>query len=246
MIRNTRDVIPPRELDIYLPEKKIAVEFNGLRWHSLELGTEPGYHMSKSDECAAKGVFLLHIFENEWIWNKETTQKYIQAALGVFNRHEDAGGCMCQEIGKAEQDAFYAENSIAFHEDMPAVDLKKDGELLFCCQYEKRNSIIVVKNVISKSGVQTHEALDTCIDFIECTMQPKEIHVLINRRLQQIPKLTNYSVVKSKLIPPTKFFYTPTYKKHLIPEQGLSRDTEMLFTHFNAGHFLLTVKRQNS
>lgn len=73
VIRNTRDIIPPRELDMYLPEKKIAVEFNGLRWHSLELGTEPDYHMSKSNECAAKGVFLLHIFENEWIWNRKTT-----------------------------------------------------------------------------------------------------------------------------------------------------------------------------
>lgn len=246
VIRNTRDVIPPRELDIYLPERKTAVEFNGLRWHSLELGTELDYHMSKSDECAAKGVFLLHIFENEWIWNKETTQKYIQTALGVFNRHEDTNNCICQEIDSAEQNIFYAENSIAFHEDMPTIGLKKNGELLFCCQYEKQNGIIVVKNAISKSGVQTHKALDACIDLIEQTMRPKEIHILIDRRLQQMPKLTGYDIIESKSIPPAKFFYTLADKKHLIPEQSLSQDASVMFTHFNAGYFLFTVKRQNA
>lgn len=36
ILRNVRNVITPKELDIYLPDKKVAIEFNGNFWHSVE------------------------------------------------------------------------------------------------------------------------------------------------------------------------------------------------------------------
>ena len=32
--QRVRDIIPPYELDIYIPDKKIAIEYDGLHWHS--------------------------------------------------------------------------------------------------------------------------------------------------------------------------------------------------------------------
>lgn len=111
---------------------------------------------------------------------------------------------------------------------------------------KKRDNVITVKNMISKSGVRTSKALDACISFIEQAMRSKEIRVLVDRRLQQTPKLIDYSIVKTETIQPAKFFYTLADKKHLIPEQNLSQNVEAVFTHFNAGHFLLTIKRQSA
>lgn len=54
-----------RELDIYIPEKKIAIEFNGSYWHS-ELNKPKKYHQDKNIECDDKGIQLIHIFEHEW------------------------------------------------------------------------------------------------------------------------------------------------------------------------------------
>lgn len=65
IIRNTRGVIHPYELDIYLPDKKIAIEFNGNYWHS-NLFHNSKYHQNKSLNCMSSGVRLIHIFEYEW------------------------------------------------------------------------------------------------------------------------------------------------------------------------------------
>lgn len=60
-----RTVIAPLELDIYIPSKKLAIEFNGNYWHSLDK-KDKYYHRDKTFRCAQKGIQLLHIFEYEW------------------------------------------------------------------------------------------------------------------------------------------------------------------------------------
>ena len=66
---NTRRVIPPLELDIWIPPHNLAIEFNGRYWHSLD-GTEPAEvkfkHRNKYLSCKEKGVILLQIDEHEW------------------------------------------------------------------------------------------------------------------------------------------------------------------------------------
>lgn len=43
-----RKVIPPYELDIYIPNKKLAIEYDGLYWHSEANGKNKQYHLSKT------------------------------------------------------------------------------------------------------------------------------------------------------------------------------------------------------
>lgn len=64
-IYNTRSVISPLELDIYIPEKRVAIEFNGNYWHSNKY-LESDYHRDKTMLCTQKGIRLIHIFEYEW------------------------------------------------------------------------------------------------------------------------------------------------------------------------------------
>lgn len=61
---NCRSIIDS-ELDLYYPNEKIAIEFNGSYWHS-ELFKNKEYHQNKSIECYKKGIKLIHIFEYEW------------------------------------------------------------------------------------------------------------------------------------------------------------------------------------
>ena len=66
--RHNRSILHGQELDIYIPEKKIAIEFNGTYWHS-ESQKPIKYHQNKTVECAKQGIRLIHIFEYEWIDN---------------------------------------------------------------------------------------------------------------------------------------------------------------------------------
>lgn len=69
------------ELDIYLPELKLAFEFNGLFWHS-EKYKEKSYHYNKSKKCLEMGVNLVHIWEDEWIYKKNIIKSIILNKLG--------------------------------------------------------------------------------------------------------------------------------------------------------------------
>ncbi len=83
-----RKIINPQELDLYLPDFKLAIEYDGLLFHSsgtcskVYKNTEPRYHVSKTNKCEKQGVQLFHIFENEWldpvkkgIWKSLITSK---------------------------------------------------------------------------------------------------------------------------------------------------------------------------
>lgn len=60
-----KNIISPKELDIYLPDIKLAIEFNGTRYHSIEMGTPKSYHLDKSLLCRKQGIRLIHIYEFE-------------------------------------------------------------------------------------------------------------------------------------------------------------------------------------
>jgi DNA-binding CsgD family transcriptional regulator/endogenous inhibitor of DNA gyrase (YacG/DUF329 family) len=66
VVANSRQVIPPQELDIFIPELNLAIEFNGLYWHSELSGKNKFYHVNKTQMCHKKGIRLIHIYEHLW------------------------------------------------------------------------------------------------------------------------------------------------------------------------------------
>lgn len=62
---NKKAYIFPYELDIVLPELKLAIEYNGTYWHSIEHGIDKDYHLMKSLLCRNKNIRLIHIYEFE-------------------------------------------------------------------------------------------------------------------------------------------------------------------------------------
>lgn len=70
VITKDRDVLQGKELDIYLPNKKLAIEVNGDYWHS-SIYKDKKYHQDKTIACAKLGIRLIHIFEHEWKIDKQ-------------------------------------------------------------------------------------------------------------------------------------------------------------------------------
>lgn len=114
ILNNVRNVIAPQELDIYVPDKKIAIEYNGLTWHSEEYNKDKGYHLSKLERCNEKGIKLISIFEDEWINRKEIVLGKIRHLLGKEGNKERAYArkCWAMEISKEEAMDFLEQNHI--------------------------------------------------------------------------------------------------------------------------------------
>ena len=82
ILTNCKDIIKPYELDIYIPDKNIAFEFNGLYWHSDKF-KDNNYHLNKTEECKKLGIQLIHIFEDEWDNKKDIIKTKIIYILGL-------------------------------------------------------------------------------------------------------------------------------------------------------------------
>lgn len=65
LIRNSREIISPFELDLYYPDKRIAIEYNGSHWHD-EDHKPKDYHYVKFKKCYDSNILLVSIFENDW------------------------------------------------------------------------------------------------------------------------------------------------------------------------------------
>ena len=67
--KQNRSLLTHQELDIFLPEYKIAIEYNGSYWHSEEKGKSETYHYNKWKACQDKGIQLIYIWDFDWIDN---------------------------------------------------------------------------------------------------------------------------------------------------------------------------------
>lgn len=110
-IQRCRDVISPYEIDIYLPDYKIGIEYNGLYWHS-SLFKDKDYHLAKTEYAAKNGVYLLQIFEDEMINKKNIVLAKIKHILGLDTTKIMARKCTVKEITYDESKTFMEQNHI--------------------------------------------------------------------------------------------------------------------------------------
>lgn len=74
-----------KEVDIFIPELNIGIEYNGLYWHSETYGFKgKNYHLEKLKDARDKGIRLIHIFEDEWINSKDKVKSLLSVILDSF------------------------------------------------------------------------------------------------------------------------------------------------------------------
>lgn len=111
IVRNDRTILNGNELDVYVPSKKVAFEFDGLYWHSEIKKPNKKYHLQKTMECEKQGIQLIHIFEDEWIYKKDICKSRIKNILGSSTRLY-ARKCEIVELTNKEANNFFTENHI--------------------------------------------------------------------------------------------------------------------------------------
>ncbi len=92
LIESDKSILNPKHLDIYIPSKNLAIEFNGLYWHS-DFKKDKKYHLNKSIKCVEKGIQLLHIWEDEWYYKQDIVKSIILNKLGLIKNKIFARKC---------------------------------------------------------------------------------------------------------------------------------------------------------
>jgi len=94
------------ELDLFLPDYNIAIEYNGLYWHSEKQGKHKNYHINKTIKCLEKNIRLIHIFSDEWLNKKEVIKNRIINLLNKNNNKIYARTCQIVELTNHEKNVY--------------------------------------------------------------------------------------------------------------------------------------------
>lgn len=144
---NVRGIISG-ELDIYVPEMKFAVEYDGLIGHSYGPSkikhfnfryVDPKYHAKKTQECQKLGIDLWHIFENEYLdqTKRKIWMSKINTKLGKA-RKIYARKCTIKEASSSETREFFTKTHLQGNcSSTVKLGLYHDGVLVSCMTFRK-------------------------------------------------------------------------------------------------------------
>ena len=196
---NVRDVIPPYELDVYFPNQKLAIEYNGLMYHSFGISNSPIFHkpdidpkihLRKTELCEEQGVQLLHIFENEWVdkAKRNIWLSVIRSKLGIIDRKIYARKCKVREIDGETARKFLDNNHLQGGTVKGKVNLGlyNGGELIAVMTFAKSRYDKEIEwellRYASKINIIVAGGFSKLLRHFELCFKPKSLVSYANRR----------------------------------------------------------------
>lgn len=217
-----------KELDIYLPDYNLAIEFDGIYWHS---NINSNYHVNKTNLCESKGIKLFHIFENEWM-NPTKREIWKSIILNSLNKSRVIYARKC-EIRKVKEGikSFLNKNhmqgftpsevnyGLYYQDELVSLmtfgksryDTSYDYEILRFC------NVLNTRVIGGASRLLTHFMRD---------YQTKSIVSYANRRWSTGTLYESIGFKKVKVLPPSYFYTKDCYtllsryqcQKHKLPK----------------------------
>lgn len=188
IIKNDRQVIKPKEIDIYIPEKKVGIEFDGLFWHSDYHLKEQDLHLQKTIMCEQQDIRLMHIFEDEWLQKPEVVKSMIKSALGVYDKRYYARKLELYKPTFQEAKEFFNHNHIQGYSAASYYLALKDGDTIVQCvsigkNRFKKNKDFELIRMASLLNVQVEGGFSRLIKNALKELKIGSIESYVDRRL---------------------------------------------------------------
>jgi len=75
-----------KHVDFYIPSHKLAIECNGLYWHSEAIRTDVNFHQEKYELCTQQGIQLIQFWEHDIYNNTDVIASFIKNKLGYSKK----------------------------------------------------------------------------------------------------------------------------------------------------------------
>ena len=113
-----------REVDVYIPSLQIAIEFNGLYWHSKQAGRGENYHYDKWFACKNKGVRLITIWEDDWRDKQDAVKSFLSSVLKPESNTDKKKSIV--NVAKNDAKSFIRNNCLSSY-----ITSKNQGDLKY-------------------------------------------------------------------------------------------------------------------
>lgn len=110
IIRNTRSIIAPKEIDLWIPSHNLGIEYHGSYWHKESKVGD--LHYRKAQLARQNGIKLLQIFDFELIENIDKIIQLIKMNLGIIEHKVAARNCRVELLDTKTAREFCEKNHL--------------------------------------------------------------------------------------------------------------------------------------
>ena len=206
------------QIDILLPKFKVAIEYNGMFWHSE--GNKLHYknkHLDKTLACQEKGYRLIHIWETEWLSKPQIVKNYLRSVMGIFDKRVPARKCKVKEVPKEQARDFLNQNhlqgSCSFN---TALGLYYENELVGIAvlgTHHRSGELNVAKRFAFAQGVQVIGGISKLSKALLNLVEGNSIITWADRRLGAYEVYANSGWVLEEVLKPDYFYWSEGDRK---------------------------------
>lgn len=159
---NDKGVIAPLEIDVFLPDAKTGIEFDGLYWHSAVWRSDLTHMYRKSVICERNGIALFHVLEDEWKEFRAQTEWRVKLAV-CGECGEKPAVTKTREIRDTQFEQFMARHSNDKYakRGKTKFGIFDDEKLVFAASVTKYRDRAVIYTIQSAIGVD-------CSGLVKC------------------------------------------------------------------------------
>jgi transposase len=148
-----RSILDGKEIDILIPDYNIGIEFNGDYWHCNSVIKDANYHKNKSLEAESNDIFIYHIFEYDWLdqKNKDIIISMLTNLLKKNSNRIHARKCELRKVSDEESMIFINENHLFSGNINDSADIIIKQKINYGLYYnEELVSIVVINKIDDK------------------------------------------------------------------------------------------------
>lgn len=215
---HNREIISPYELDLVIPKKKIAIEFNGSYFHSINKNSNNyNYHLNKTILCEKAGYKLIHIWQYDWLNKTQLIKEKLKAILDIDQAKIYARKCIIKEISTKNKNDFLNTYHIQ-GEDKSNIKLGLyfENELVAVMtfgkpRFNKKYEYELIRYA-TKAGYRVLGGAGKLLKYFQKTYHPKSLITYADRSysqgnmyikigfIQLKPSIPNYIYTNNKII----------------------------------------------
>lgn len=220
VIRNNRKALGGLELDIYIPSRNFAVEFNGLYWHSENVLESKGnnavkYHLNKFNRAEEAGIDLIQVFEDEWLEKSDIVKSIIKSKLGFHDKIYWARELKVSRVPYNDAMKFLEENHIQGQATGKAMGLYDGNTLVSLMTYSKarfRDDEFEIVRFCSLLNTQVTGAFTRLLKYVKAELNIDEIATYADLRYSTGKTYMKFGCFVSQSEP--GFFWTRNTKRY--------------------------------
>lgn len=250
------------EFDVFIPDLSLAFEYNGLYWHSEEKKGK-NFHVEKSEFAGSKGIQLVHVWEDDWVYKRGIVESIVLNKLGKSEKIY-ARKCEIVVPTSKETKEFMKNNHLqGASNDSIRFGLMHDGELVSVMTFGKTRMITNRKEGFellrfsNKKGISVTGGASRLLKQFIRKHSPDKLLSYANTDISNGNLYEQLGFVKIKQTIPGYWwcadgrkYHRSNFMKHQLVSQGFDEkmterqimESRGYFRVFDSGNFLFEYK----